>query len=1647
MYTTDQSGLTITNDGCTADQVLNLTINDSCVNTTDAIVDISNTYVDESVSGNVLTNDEDLEGNTQTVSSNTNPSNGTVTISSNGEYTYTPNAGFTGEDTFTYTVCDNGSPQACDTTTVTIEVIPETSVGVNDGPIANNDTGNTEVGIAVSGNLISNDFDPNGDPLTINTTPVTNPSNGTVTINADGTYTYTPNPGFTGEDTFEYEVCDNGSPALCSTAVVTITVSPVDGTNDSYAHDDAFNGDSNSTISGNVLSNDTDPEGNIQTVTTTPVTGPSNGTLIINSDGTFVYTPTTGYSGTDSFVYEVCDNGTPVVCDKATVYLTVNPVNTTDAVVDIANTYVDESVSGNVLTNDEDLEGNTQTVSSNTNPSNGTVTISSNGEYTYTPNAGFTGEDTFTYTVCDNGSPQACDTTTVTIEVIPETSVGVNDGPIANNDTGNTEVGIAVSGNLISNDFDPNGDPLTINTTPVTNPSNGTVTINADGTYTYTPNPGFTGEDTFEYEVCDNGSPALCSTAVVTITVSPVDGTNDSYAHDDAFNGDSNSTISGNVLSNDTDPEGNIQTVTTTPVTGPSNGTLIINSDGTFIYTPTTGYSGTDSFVYEVCDNGTPVVCDQATVYLTVNPVNTTDAVVDIANTYVDESVSGNVLTNDEDLEGNTQTVSSNTNPSNGTVTISSNGEYTYTPNAGFTGEDTFTYTVCDNGSPQACDTTTVTIEVIPETSVGVNDGPIANNDTGNTEVGIAVSGNLISNDFDPNGDPLTINTTPVTNPSNGTVTINADGTYTYTPNPGFTGEDTFEYEVCDNGSPALCSTAVVTITVSPVDGTNDSYAHDDAFNGDSNSTISGNVLSNDTDPEGNIQTVTTTPVTGPSNGTLIINSDGTFVYTPTTGYSGTDSFVYEVCDNGTPVVCDQATVYLTVNPVTETDTDGDGVPDNVDEDDDNDGISDVDEGSGDNNATGDEDGDGIPNWQDTTDNGNTGDSSITDYTDSNADGIPDVYDTDGDGVPNHLDLDSDNDGILDVDEGGNGDLDTNGDGVIDSNDTGYSDANGDGQDDDSENITEPDTDEDGVPDYLDLDSDNDGINDVIEDGNVDNDNDGIADGGDADGDGIVDSADNDDSGFGEGNGGEPDNTDTDGDGVPDYNDLDSDDDGVNDVEEGGNDDVDGNGLVDGPDTDGDGILDVVDEDDNNFGDSGNSDVNDTDPTDPNDGGTGVVDDSGTDSDGDGISDSEDGANGTFGDAIDTDGDGIPDNIDVDDDNDGIADVDEGSGDNNATGDEDGDGIPNWQDTSDDGDAGDGSITDYTDSNGDGIPDVYDTDGDGVPNHLDLDSDNDGILDVDEGGNGALDTNGDGVIDSNDTGYSDANGDGQDDDSENITEPDTDGDGVPDYLDLDSDNDGINDVIEDGNVDVDNDGIADGADVDGDGIVDSVDNDDSGFGEGNDGEPDNTDTDGDGVPDYLDLDSDDDGVNDVEEGGNEDEDGNGLVDGPDSDGDGILDVVDEDDSNFGDSGNSDVNDTDPTDPNSGGNGVVSDSGIDSDGDGIADSVDGDDTTFGDSYDCITVFNEFSPNGDGVNDALQIDCIENYKNNTIEIFNRWGNTVYKAKGYNNEDVSFKGVSNGRVNISVDSKLPVGTYFYVLDLGDGSAVKKGWIYINR
>ncbi|SEC55837.1 VCBS repeat-containing protein [Tenacibaculum sp. MAR_2009_124] len=898
-------------------------------NTTIAVNDISNTYADTAVAGNVLTNDYDLEGDTQSVNTTpvSNVSNGTLTLNADGSYSYTPNAGFTGQDSFTYQVCDDGNPQACDEGVVFIEVIPNGTVD-NENPIANADTVTTEEGTTVTGNVASNDFDPDGDPLTVNTTPVTDVTNGTLTLNPDGTFTYVPDAGFTGTDSFTYEVCDDASPTpSCDTATVEIHVNEDSG-NITVANDDAFNTTPGTTLTGgNVLANDSDPEGDDQTVNTTPVADVANGTLTLNADGTFTYVPDAGFTGTDSFTYQVCDDGTPQACDEATVMVTVGGLaNTTVAVNDISNTYEDVATSGNVLTNDYDPEGDTQSVNTTpvSNVSNGTLTLNADGSYTYTPNAGFTGEDSFTYQVCDDGNPQACDEGQVFIEVL-DSGTAANEAPIANADTATTEEGTTLTGNVVSNDFDPDGDPLTVNTTPVTDVTNGTLTLNADGTFTYVPDAGFTGTDSFTYQVCDNATPtAACDTAVVEIMVIEDSG-NTTVANDDAFTTRTDVTLTGgNVLTNDSDPEGDTQTVNTTPISNVSNGTLTLNANGTFTYVPNAGFTGTDSFTYQVCDNGTPQACDEGTVVLTVGGLaNSTIAVNDIGNTNEGTTLAGNVLTNDSDPEGDTQTVNTTpvSNVSNGILTLNADGSYTYTPNAGFTGEDSFTYQVCDDGVPQACDTAEVFIEVLPD-STSSNNAPIANPDTVTTEEGTTVTGNVASNDFDPDGDDLTVNTTPVSDVSNGTLTLNADGTFTYVPDAGFTGTDSFTYQICDNGTPQACDTATVEIQVNEDSG-NITVANDDAFDtvaDTANNNITENVLANDSDPEGDTQTVNTTPVNNVSNGTLTLNADGTFNYQPNAGFTGQDSFTYQVCDDGTPQACDTATVILLVKKFMEPD-------------------------------------------------------------------------------------------------------------------------------------------------------------------------------------------------------------------------------------------------------------------------------------------------------------------------------------------------------------------------------------------------------------------------------------------------------------------------------------------------------------------------------------------------------------------------------------------------------------------------------------------------------------------------------------------------------------------------------------------------------
>lgn len=319
-----------------------------------------------------------------------------------------------------------------------------------------------------------------------------------------------------------------------------------------------------------------------------------------------------------------------------------------------------------------------------------------------------------------------------------------------------------------------------------------------------------------------------------------------------------------------------------------------------------------------------------------------------------------------------------------------------------------------------------------------------------------------------------------------------------------------------------------------------------------------------------------------------------------------------------------------------------------------------------------------------------------------------------------------------------------------------------------------------------------------------------------------------------------------------------------------------------------------------------------------------------------------------------------------------------------------------------------------------------------------------------------LDSDNDGIADS----FEDLNLDGDNDPSTDPTDSDL--DGFADYLDIDSDNDGIPDNIE---AQTTADYIApSGIDANGNGLDDAYET------NGNVGLfP--LDTDGDSLPDYLDEDSDDDNVPDNIEAHDQDHDGipDVVFIGSDKDDDGLddgyegaiavdIDVNDEIDNPFGQLPNTDNDDeSDYRDTDDDDDGIETiDEDLDEDGNYANDDSDEDgipnylDSDLGEQAETIEVFNVITPNGDGVHDVLQISGLENYPNNTIKVYNRWGVSVFTTKAYDTQGNVFDGTSQGRVTVDQDNKLPVGTYFYIIDYEEPNGGMKqlsGYLYINR
>ncbi len=833
----------------------------------------------------VLAFDASSNGTILTAELNTPTADGMLTFPGDGSFSYTPADGFTGIDTFTYFTVD-GLGNRSNSATITILVQPALTAA-DDSYV---DVENQTLEIAAPG-VLANDSNPAGGALFVNWS--SNALYGTTTIGPDGHIIYVPSADFTGTDSLTYTVSDgiNVSPP----ATVTITVYSIP-----WTQMDLYDGVSGQTLT--VSSDDGligrgdcgDKEDLPLTIAMTTPT--NNGTLQLNSDGSFSYTSNTGFWGTDVFSYTASDGFAAATPTSVLIYVYPIPVTNSDsylAVSGIAQYYDDPGVLGNDYTPDGDMLG----VLSNTNPQYGTVEFASEGSgaFTYTPDDGFWGTDSFTYVaydIFDDEDVSAPTTVTMTVYSMPMThdaSYSVASG---------TTLTVDATDGMLAHVDNADGRPL--ETILVIGTSYGLLTLLPDGSFTYQPQPGFFGVDSFVYEVA-NG-PAFSDSALVTITVNAAP-----VASDDAYSvaGGTMLTVDAadGVLANDSYTGGTPTVALDTP---PANGTVILNSDGSFQYTPADGFYGVDSFTYT--DTSGSLASAPATVLITVYsiPVAVDDSYTAVGGTTLTVDTANGVLANDTNADGTPLSANIQTDPLFGVLEyFNLDGSFSYTPDTGFYGTDSFTYIASDANAGSTPATVTITVYSLPNTNP--DNYLVITNQT----LSVNTADGVLANDTNADGNPLIA--AVLTGPTQGTLNFNDDGSFSYTPVPGFVGTDSFTYTAV-NG-PISSPPTMVTINVITVP-----FANPDSYATAENTVLNaGSVLANDTVGNAAAPILSALLVAPPQKGVLMFNSDGTFIYIPPTYFVGTQTFTYEAVNaagNSAPVTVTITVTNANLSPV-----------------------------------------------------------------------------------------------------------------------------------------------------------------------------------------------------------------------------------------------------------------------------------------------------------------------------------------------------------------------------------------------------------------------------------------------------------------------------------------------------------------------------------------------------------------------------------------------------------------------------------------------------------------------------------------------------------------------------------------------------------
>ena len=744
--------------------------------------------------------------------------------------------------------------QLVDSNTATVSITVST---VNDPPVANDQALETDEDTPLPLTLTGSDVE--GDTLTYEV--VTQPVHGSLSGVAPN-LTYTPAFNYNGSDVFTYKA--NDGLADSNIVTVSITVRPVN--NAPVCANTAIVTDEDTL--GTVAPSCTDVDS--ATLTYAIDTQPSNGAAVVE-DGLLKYTPSANFNGSDSFTYTAND-GTATSA-PATVLVTVNAVNDAPAANSQSLT-INEDVPLDITLTGSDIENDPLTFTVIGGPTHGTLSGDA-PNLTYTPEANWSGADGFTFKVNDG----AADSPSATVEITVNT---VNDPPVANNDSYTTDENVqlhitAVLG-VLANDTDVDGDSLTASV--LTGPAHGTLSLDVDGSFIYTPDSGYSGPDGFTYTASDGQGGT--ANADVLITVNPVNYPPVSESQTKTTDED----VAVSIVLTATDADNN--SLSYTVIDSPLHGTLTGTAPN-LTYTPNANYICADSFSFKANDGQAD--SNVAVVSLTVNPVNDPPVVVGQSIT-ASEDTAQNVTLSGSDVYGDALTYQIVTAPAHGTLSGSA-PNIVYAPELNYGGPDSFTFKANDGTTDSH--TATVNITVTP-----VNDPPIANNQSITTVEDTATAATLTASDVENN----LLTYTVLTGPAHG-VLSGAAPNLTYAPALNFNGLDSFTFKV--NDGTADSNIATVSITVTPV---NDApIATNDSATTLQDTPVIVSVLANDTDVDGNLLTVTA--VTGPAHGSAVINANNTVTYTPATGWFGADNFTYTISDGNGGTA--SATVSITV--------------------------------------------------------------------------------------------------------------------------------------------------------------------------------------------------------------------------------------------------------------------------------------------------------------------------------------------------------------------------------------------------------------------------------------------------------------------------------------------------------------------------------------------------------------------------------------------------------------------------------------------------------------------------------------------------------------------------------------------------------------